>query len=102
MTAARQTSAQNSPPPPAQYVKRQGTHVDFSPYWAKEAELVTVPFNTKKISAEESSPEDECLSKKTPAQITKSSKGQHNKGQSAASGKGTKHAKNKKNRKANK
>jgi hypothetical protein len=90
------TSAQD-----VQRAGKQRTHFDFSPYWAKEAELVTDLCNTKKISAEESSPEDESLSKKTPAQITKSSKGHHNKRQSAASRKGTKHAKNK-NRKANK
>jgi hypothetical protein len=82
--------------------EEQTTHFDFSPYWEKEAEFVTDLFNTKKISAEEPSPEDECLSKKTPAQTTTPSKGQHNKGQSATSGKGTRKQKNRNNRKANK
>jgi hypothetical protein len=50
--------------------RQQTTHFDFSPYWAKEAGFVTDLLNTEKISAEEPSAEDECLSKKTPAQIT--------------------------------
>jgi hypothetical protein len=77
----------------------QATHYDFSPQWMKDAPLTTAISKPKEISAQEPGPEDECLSKKTPTQITTSSKGQHNKGQSATSGTGTKKPKN---RKANK
>jgi hypothetical protein len=71
--------------PPAQDIQQQKSLATYRKL-TLTTELVTDLFNTKKICAEQPSPKDECLSKKTPAQITKPSKGHHNRGQSPTSG----------------
>jgi hypothetical protein len=80
----------------------QTTQFDFSPYWMKEAQLITDLFNPKKIITEELSPEDECVSQNSPAQIIMPSNGQHIKGQSRISKIEKKKPEKRKNRKPKK